>query len=63
MHGQKKGFKARVERVGKRCANGIPFHTEGPTTENARDWLYRAYSYQTREIEALGPKGKSIWRD
>jgi len=24
---------------GKRCAKGSPFHTEGPTTENARAWV------------------------
>src|SRR6218665_1086504 len=40
---KKKSFEAGVECVRKnpgsnRCAKGSPFHTEGPTTENARAW-------------------------
>src|SRR6218665_113051 len=31
-----------------RCTNGSPFHTEGPTTENARAWLV--------EVRAKGTK-------
>ena len=40
---KKKSFEARLECVRRnpgsnRCARGSPFHTEGPTTENARAW-------------------------
>src|SRR6218665_1226999 len=41
---KKKSFETRVECVrknpgGNLCDNGSPFHTEGPTTENARNWV------------------------
>src|SRR6218665_1699114 len=41
---EKKSFEARVICVRNnpgcnRCDKGSPFHTEGPTTENARAWV------------------------
>src|SRR6218665_3890010 len=50
---KKKSFEARVECIRKilgsnRCDKGSPFHTQGPTTENARAWVV--------EVRAKGTK-------
>jgi len=38
--------------VSNRCANGSPFHTEGPTTKNARVCLVN--------VQAKGTKGTPV---
>src|SRR6218665_232095 len=50
---KEKSFEARVKCVRKNlgsnlCDKGSPFHTEGPTTENARAWVV--------EVRAKGTK-------
>src|SRR6218665_3055517 len=49
---KEKSFEARVECVrknpGEQCDKESPFHTEGPTTKNARAWVV--------EVRAKGTK-------